>query len=212
MRLINVKTSELEEFLDGKVPPYAILSHTWGEDHEEFTFSEVRAGRIDKPGAGLVKFEGSCRQAEKDGLKYVWVDTCCIDKTSAVELGEAINSMYRWYRGASVCYAYLSDVPGNDRPRDHGSRFRTSRWFQRGWNLQELLAPKNLRFYDSQWCNMGTKGSLWTVLGEIKLDRGSTGTTLTGTPTPPKSPLFRLYKNFNFLTTSALIFTFLYLL
>ncbi|KAI8950492.1 heterokaryon incompatibility protein-domain-containing protein [Xylaria longipes] len=167
MRLINVKTLKLEEFLDYEAPPYAILSHTWGDDREELTLAEVQDGRIDKPGAGSVKFRGSCRQAEEDGLGYVWIDTCCIDKANAVELGEAINSMFRWYRGASVCYAYLSDVPSNDIRRDHASKFRASRWFRRGWTLQELLAPKSLRFYDSEWCTIGTKGRLWAVLGEI---------------------------------------------
>ncbi|RYP23458.1 hypothetical protein DL767_008815 [Monosporascus sp. MG133] len=167
MRLINVKTSKLEEFLDYKTPPYAILSHTWGDDREELTFRDVEEGRIDKPGVGSVKFQGSCRQAEKDGLGYVWIDTCCIDKTNLVELSEAINSMFRWYRHASLCYAYLSDVPGDDDPRKPGSKFRTSRWFGRGWTLQELLAPKHLRFYNCTWGYLGTKGTLRTVIGKI---------------------------------------------
>ncbi|RYP49226.1 hypothetical protein DL769_011102 [Monosporascus sp. CRB-8-3] len=167
MRLINVKTSKLEEFLDYKAPPYAILSHTWGDDREELTFRDVEEGRVDKPGIGSVKFQGSCLQAEKDDIGYVWIDTCCIDKTNLVELSEAINSMFRWYRHASLCYAYLSDVPGDDAPRKPGSKFRTSRWFGRGWTLQELLAPKHLRFYNSLWCYLGTKGTLRTVIGKI---------------------------------------------
>ncbi|RYP53370.1 hypothetical protein DL768_001615 [Monosporascus sp. mg162] len=167
MRLINVKTSKLEEFLDYKTPQYAILSHTWGDDREELTFRDVEEGRIDKPGVGSVKFQGSCRQAEKDGFGYVWIDTCCIDKTNLVELNEAINSMFRWYRHASLCYAYLSDVPGDDNPRKPGSKFRTSRWFGRGWTLQELLAPKDLQFYNSAWGHLGTKGALRTVIGKI---------------------------------------------
>ncbi|RYO86962.1 hypothetical protein DL764_008929 [Monosporascus ibericus] len=166
MRLINVKTSKLEEFLDYKTPRYAILSHTWGDDREELTFRDVEEGRIDKPGVGSVKFQGSCRQAEKDGLGYVWIDTCCIDKTNLVELSEAINSMFRWYRHASFCYAYLSDVPDHDDPQKPGSKFRTSRWFGRGWTLQELLAPNHLRFYNSAWGYLGTKGTLRTVIGK----------------------------------------------
>ncbi|RYP18613.1 hypothetical protein DL765_003820 [Monosporascus sp. GIB2] len=167
MRLINVKTKKLEEFLDYNTPKYAILSHTWGNDCEELTFRDVEEGRIDKPGVGSVKFQGSCRQAEKDNLEYVWIDTCCIDKTNLVELSEAINSMFRWYRHAYRCYAYLSDVPGDDDPRKPESKFRTSRWFGRGWTLQELLAPKHLRFYNSAWGYLGTKGTLWTVIGKI---------------------------------------------
>ncbi|KAI0537703.1 hypothetical protein GGR58DRAFT_513583 [Xylaria digitata] len=167
MRLINVNTFKLEEFLEHKAPHYAILSHTWGEDHEELSLRDVQEGIIDKPGVGSVKVQGSCRQAKKDGLGYVWVDTCCIDKANLVELSEAINSMFRWYKRASICYAYLSDVPSNDLPRRHGSKFRASRWFQRGWTLQELLAPKNLRFYNSEWHTLGTKGSMWAILEEI---------------------------------------------
>ncbi|RYP43385.1 hypothetical protein DL770_011690 [Monosporascus sp. CRB-9-2] len=167
MRLINVKSFKLEEFLDYKTPPYAILSHTWGDDCEELTFRDVEEGKFDKPGVGRVKFRGSCRQAEKDGLGYVWIDTCCIDKANLVELSEAINSMFRWYRRASLCYAYLSDVPGDDNPRKHGSKFRTSRWFGRGWTLQELLAPKDLRFYNSAWGYLGNKGTMRAVIGKI---------------------------------------------
>ena len=127
MRLINVKTLKLDKFLDDKVPPYAILSHTWGKDSEELTFRNVEAGNIDKPGVGSIKFWGCCKKAEEDGLGYVWIDTCCIDKTSLVELSEAINSMFRWYEQASICYAYLSDVPSDGSPRKPGSKFQSSR-------------------------------------------------------------------------------------
>ena len=169
MRLINVKTSKLEEFLDYDAPRYAILSHTWGDDCEELTVRDVEEGKINKPGVGSVKFQGSCRQAEKDGLGYVWIDTCCIDKTNLVELSEAINSMFRWYQQAFFCYAYLSDVPDHDsdKPQKPGSKFCTSRWFGRGWTLQELLAPKQMRFYNSAWGYIGTKGTLRTVITKI---------------------------------------------
>lgn len=167
MRLINVETKKLEEFHDNKVPPYAILSHAWGDDREELTFRDVEEGNFDKPGIGSDKFRRCCEQAKKDGLGYAWIDTCCIDKANSVELGEAINAMFRWYRRASICYAYLPDVPGDDNPREHGSKFQTSRWFRRGWTLQELLAPANLRFYDSGWRCLGTKGSMWAVVGKV---------------------------------------------
>ena len=167
MHLINVKTRKLEEVLDYEAPPYAILSHTWGDDCEELTFRDVEEGRIDKPGIGSVKFQGSCRQAEKDGLAYVWIDTCCIDKTNLVELSEAINSMFRWYKRASLCYAYLPDVPSCDKPRKPGSKFRKSRWFGRGWTLQELLAPKELRFYSSTWDYLGNKGAMGGIIRKI---------------------------------------------
>ncbi|KAK3348739.1 hypothetical protein B0T25DRAFT_228699 [Lasiosphaeria hispida] len=167
MRLINIKTLKLEELSDDNLPPYAILSHTWGDDHEELTFREIEDGEIDKPGVGSVKLRGCCQQAKKDGLGYVWIDTCCIDKTNLAELSEAINSMFRWYRRASVCYAYLSDIPVGDDPQRPGSKFQTSRWFQRGWTLQELLAPHRLSFYNSEWHDIGTKKRLSTIIENI---------------------------------------------
>ncbi|KAK4463927.1 hypothetical protein QBC42DRAFT_304514 [Cladorrhinum samala] len=168
MRLININTLKLEEFLDYETPRYAILSHTWGDDAEELSFRDVDEGRVDKPGIGSVKLRGCCRQAEQDGFGYVWIDTCCIDKANLVELSEAINSMFRWYKRASCCYAYLSDVPEHDvDPRQSQSSFRQSRWFTRGWTLQELLAPKSLRFYNSAWIDLGTKGTLRSIVGNV---------------------------------------------
>jgi ankyrin repeat protein len=164
MRLINVKTSKLEEHLDEKAPPYAILSHTWGNDCDELSFRDVESGSIDETGVKYVKFRGCCQQAEKDGLDYAWIDTCCIDKTNLVELSEAINSMFRWYQRAKICYAYLSDVPGDENHKMQGSKFQTSRWFQRGWTLQELLAPTTLRFYSLDWRYLGTKGNMCTSI------------------------------------------------
>ncbi|KAH7303159.1 WD40-repeat-containing domain protein [Stachybotrys elegans] len=169
MRLVNVETLKLEDFLDDRAPPYAILSHTWGDDSEELTIRDVEEGKIDKPGAGALKFRGCCQQARNDNLRYVWIDTCCINKTDLVELSEAINSMFRWYSRASVCYAYLSDVPGpgDQNPREEGSKFRESRWFRRGWTLQELLAPRRLVFYSLGWTPLGTKVRLCAVIESI---------------------------------------------
>ncbi|UKZ81833.1 hypothetical protein TrVFT333_009609 [Trichoderma virens FT-333] len=145
MRLINTNTFKLEEFSDGSIPPYAILSHTWGKDSEELSFREMENGEIgtldveifqgkyyyrqpvienwkfSKP--GITKLRGCCQQAVKDKLGYAWIDTCCIDKTNLVELSEAINSMFRWYSRATVCYAYLSDVPADDDPPDLNPNF-----------------------------------------------------------------------------------------
>ncbi|RFU23738.1 hypothetical protein B7463_g12601, partial [Scytalidium lignicola] len=100
---------------------------------------------------GYAKIERTCERALADGLEYVWIDTCCIDKTSSAELSEAINSMLRWYHNA-VCYAYLSDVE-NFTSRDSPGQFLNSRWFKRGWTLQELIAPRELVFLSSDWQN-----------------------------------------------------------
>lgn len=164
MRLINTNTLELEEFQGNQVPPYAILSHTWGS--EEVSFQEWQNGsqlrrrwsRRWSRKEGLKKILNACRQARKDTLNYLWCDTNCIDKYSSAELSEAINSMFSWYRGADVCYAYLADVIQTE---DSEKPMSKSRWFTRGWTLQELLAPKKMVFYDATWSRIGTKTELY---------------------------------------------------
>jgi hypothetical protein len=174
MWLINIRTRLLEKFdtNEEKPPPYAILSHRWGRDEDEFTFQEYRyaSGTValqaqDDP--KLRKLNGLLEQARKDGLRYVWIDTCCIDKTNMVELGEAINSMFRWYNEAAVCYAYLNDVPQDDDPYVPSSSFRECEWFRRGWTLQELLAPPVVKFFGAEWVLIGSKASLSSVVHDI---------------------------------------------
>ncbi|KAL6415972.1 beta transducin-like protein [Ilyonectria robusta] len=167
MRLINVETLRLESFVGDKIPPYAILSHTWGADADEISFEDIEKRNIAKSGSGIKKLKGSCNQAKQDHLKYVWIDTCCINKDSSKELDEAINSMFQWYLNATVCYTYLSDVPQGDHYWDPDSKFFSSRWFQRGWTLQELLAPQTLRFYDQDWILIGTKADMSTAIEAI---------------------------------------------
>ncbi|KAK3990675.1 hypothetical protein QBC44DRAFT_358106 [Cladorrhinum sp. PSN332] len=109
----------------------------------------------------------TCKQAEKDGLLYAWIDTCCIDKASSAELSEAINSMFKWYRQAVICYAYLadvSDVGDDDHHEASDSSFSASKWFTRGWTLQELIAPVKLRFFDSKWKRIGDKQTLESAI------------------------------------------------
>jgi hypothetical protein len=113
MRLLEVDHNgnfSLTEFTGDSVPPYAILSHTWGAAGDEVTYKDVK----EDSGAhkhGYAKIEFCGERAKKDGLCYFWIDTCCIDESSSAELSEAINSMFRWYRNARKCYVYLSDVP-----------------------------------------------------------------------------------------------------
>lgn len=164
MRLINVETGRLEEF-HSDTPSYAILSHTWGNDHEEISFRDMQQEGASQRRFGN-KLDGFCRQARSDGHSYVWIDTCCIDKSNAVELGEAINSMFRWYKESSICYVYLADVSGHNGEVDL-DQFHRSRWFTRGWTLQELLAPRSLRFYDCDWCSLGEKYELAGAIGSI---------------------------------------------
>ncbi len=156
MRLINVSTFELEEFHGEGIPTYAILSHTWADGEISFVDFETPEARdyvSDEP--GYKKIRRFCRRARKDGYKYVWVDTVCIDKRSSSELTEAINSMFEWYRGADVCYAYLSDMS----KLTVKAQIPKSQWFTRGWTLQELLAPRNLIFIDRDFNGSYTRES-----------------------------------------------------
>lgn len=148
MRLLNVKTRRLEEFHGDTIPPYAILSHTWGLD--EVSFQDL-ASEDHKQKHGYRKIEGCCYAAAEQRIKYVWVDSCCIDKSSSAELSEAINSMFKWYEASNVCFIYLEDVPTGLDPFAPESAFRRSRWWTRGWTLQELLAPRHTIFFDSTW-------------------------------------------------------------
>jgi hypothetical protein len=166
----------LRTFNSNNIPPYAILSHTWYTDNsKEVTFQELEAGRAqDKAGYGYDKIQFCERQATADGLRYFWVDTCCIDKRNNTELTKAINSMFRWYRNATKCYAYLSDVstsftsPGTETYQNvWEADFRRSKWFTRGWTLQELLAPASVEFYSSQHQRLGDKQSLAGLIHDI---------------------------------------------
>jgi hypothetical protein len=156
MRLLNVETLKMKEFLGSNIPDYAILSHTWGEE-------EVMLKDIQGPDAqhkkGYAKIMGCREQARMDGIEWIWIDTCCIDKTSSAELSEAINSMFEWYGNSEVCYAYLEDVPPLS-PLFPEEQFKKARWFTRGWCLQELLAPDRVEFYAMDWTEIGTKRSL----------------------------------------------------
>ncbi|ETS77352.1 hypothetical protein PFICI_11226 [Pestalotiopsis fici W106-1] len=173
MRLLQLHDGELNltPDLTRDIPPYAILSHTWRADGEEVTFQDVSQKKLgNKPGYQKILFCG--QQAKRDGLDYFWVDTCCIDKTSSAELAKAINSMFRWYQNATVCYAYLQDVSA--MPEQNGqtlhpwdSQFRGSRWFTRGWTLQELLAPKSVKFFSSEGILLGNRMSLENVIHTV---------------------------------------------
>lgn len=182
MRLINVRSQKLETFYDvSKRPSYAILSHRW-IDGEEVSFEDLT--RLPKGAfktrSGWQKIVFCCQQAQHDGLDFVWIDTCCIDKSSSAELSEAINSMYQWYTEADVCYAYLNDIFAG-QPAKHGSdpdyvslsaaRLATCRqimvssaWFTRAWTLQELLAPRKVIFFDKTYSICGTKQQLESEL------------------------------------------------
>ncbi|KAH6617367.1 heterokaryon incompatibility protein-domain-containing protein [Chaetomium tenue] len=167
MRLLTTAPTaipHLRDFIGSHIPPYAILSHTWGDD--EVTLQQLAAADLFalQGRARFDKVQKACALARtRDALEYAWVDTCCIDKTSSAELSEAINSMFAWYRDAEVCYVFLSDLePGqrSDLERD----LPGCRWFTRGWTLQELVAPRKVLFFDREWNYRGSKEELaWQI-------------------------------------------------
>ncbi len=180
MRLLHTIYHSFHEFYHD-IPQYAILSHTWGDEeisHHDWLFLLESSGAAEsktlvenqkstekvhrlRGKAGYRKIIECCQIALRQGFVYVWIDTCCIDKSSSAELSEAINSMFQWYQQSEVCYAYLSDViiqPGTKAIIDQGNgitdlhqdvknAFAESRWFSRGWTLQELIGPQEVRFY-----------------------------------------------------------------
>lgn len=198
MWLINAKTLKLEYFV-GKSPRYAILSHRWGPT--ETSFQEWQSGNLDQSKSGVKKLLDACRVALEEGIAnegqvYLWyvprlllpihaslglslsltlrrADTACIDKTSSAELSEAINSMFEYYRRSAVCFAYLDDVSLGPHRDLNASDFIASQWFTRGWTLQELLAPRNLKFYDVRWQELGRRADLSHLV-----------TSATGIPRP----------------------------
>jgi hypothetical protein len=173
MRLLHFNNDgefSLTQFFDD-IPPYAILSHTWGL--EEVTFKDMMEGD-GKSKAGFDKIRFCGEQARCNGLQYFWVDTCCIDKSNGTELQGSINSMFRWYRDSAKCYVFLADVPRADvdtTDQSHQlpweSAFRRSRWFERGWTLQELIAPKSVEFFSKDCELLGDKKSLEQYICEI---------------------------------------------
>lgn len=173
MRLLQISadgTLTLTGDLAQPPGPYAILSHTWGADEDEVTFGDLKNGQ-EQSKAGYAKLRFCARQAKNDGLQYFWVDTCCIDKANLTELDEAIRSMFRWYQEAFSCYVYLTDVSSCVKPERMNHTFisglHESRWFTRGWTLQELLAPKSVQFFSREERLLGTKSSLEQRIHEI---------------------------------------------
>jgi hypothetical protein len=161
MRLINTGTLELQDFSLLKIPPYAILSHTWGDG--EVSFQEMSLPSRSSMN-GFEKIVKTCQLARGHGLGFAWIDTCCIDKSSSAELTESINSMWQYYLNAATCYVSLQDLPPNI-PIEDG--LAHCRWFTRGWTLQELLAPNKLEFYDMSWSYRGSKHNFVQTISDI---------------------------------------------
>ncbi|KAI0357654.1 HET-domain-containing protein [Trametes cingulata] len=206
-RFLETSTGQFHFIHDAAAARYAILSHTWGSPREggEQSYADIReiqalvAQELQETSSASAseaseehsaagpsilshprlskKVKEFCRVAREAGYHIVWIDSCCIDKSSSAELSEAINSMFEWYSRADVCCVYLADVPEGDDLAEKRGRFRYSRWHRRGWTLQELIAPKRMVFFSRSWGFLGTKAGLASVLEKIT---GVDAAVLTG--------------------------------
>jgi hypothetical protein len=174
MRLLYIasdgRLSWTNDLLDNQIPPYAILSHMW--EGQEVAYKDLQNHKdIEDVDArlkgGYQKIFFCATQAKRDGLDHFWVDTCCIDKANNTELSKAINSMFRWYQKAKKCYVFLSDVEDDSLEGNGESAFRQSRWFNRGWTLQELLAPHSVEFFSKDGARLGSKASLEHLIHDV---------------------------------------------
>jgi hypothetical protein len=184
MRLLHTlddgRLSWTDDLIGDQIPCYAILSHTW--DGQEVAFKDLKNHKdiedVDpKLKEGYRKIFFCAEQAKHDGLDYFWIDTCCIDKSNNTELSEAINSMFIWYQNAARCYVYLSDVFDDVLDVGNESSLRKSKWFTRGWTLQELLAPRVVDFFSRKGKWLGDKSSLENTIHELT---GIPGDALSG--------------------------------
>ncbi|KAJ5731400.1 heterokaryon incompatibility protein-domain-containing protein [Penicillium malachiteum] len=173
MWIINARTIQVEFVVSERdASPYAIISHTWGEPQNEITFDDIKHWHsrdlYDSKRPGWEKVAQACAKALEYNYEYMWIDTCCIDKSSSAELQESTNSMFACYSKSAICFAYLSDVESSHTSeRQHDEQFQRSRWFTRGWTLQELLAPTKVDYFNCSWQKVGDKIELCDLIPHI---------------------------------------------
>jgi hypothetical protein len=156
----------MDDFFGDQTPPYAILSHCW--DKGEVSYQEMKSN---SPSvhfkAGYKKIKRCAQEVKKSGVEWLWVDTCCIDKSSSAELSESINSMYKWYQDAVRCHVYLPDVITKSHRDETITQLQNSRWWTRGWTLQELIAPSHVDFYTTEWNYIDNKVELVELITKV---------------------------------------------
>lgn len=173
-----------ENYINDPIPPYAIVSHTWAPD--EVAASDVKQG-IASSKAGYFKLQLFAREARKDGLRYLWIDSCCTDVSEALIDSDAIDATFERLECASECYVYLDDVSTASHVTISGATgkgsweydFETSRWFTRSWTLQELLAPSSVQFFSKEGTLLGSRNSLEDKISQIT---GIPSSALRGAP------------------------------
>lgn len=154
----------LTKNLEDDIPQYAIFSHTWSLDEDDEVHFEDIVHKTAHLKSAYGKVEFCMNQAAADGLTYCWIDACCINRASEPELSQAIRSMFRWYQASSKCYVYMSDVPSSQSSEETAAAFRSSRWFERGWTVQELLAPSLLEFFTKDGHRIGDREELRAII------------------------------------------------
>lgn len=166
MRLLNVYDFKFEHFFEPDIPPYIIASHRWTD--EEISLKDFQKSR-NADYKGYQKVKGFCRfvRTRLPTIKWLWIDTVCIDQRWSAEVSEAINSMFVWYRQAVWCVAYLADTFSWDIDNGY-RRVEHSGWFERGWTLQELVAPKAVMFFSSDWDILGYKHDADVARGIVR--------------------------------------------
>jgi hypothetical protein len=121
------------------------------------------------------KIEGSIREAKRildlglfpsNGRKrYLWNDTCCINKGDANELTESLAMMGQWYNNADFCLVHLDtpsstewvstwdhlETPAEEPNFSSFDDVSDPKWATRGWTLQELVLSKMTFYVNSLW-------------------------------------------------------------
>ncbi|KAF3013172.1 hypothetical protein E8E14_000408 [Neopestalotiopsis sp. 37M] len=164
---------DIKKQLGGQEPKYAILSHRWQSSEIKLNdlpaWKRLRDDKTSPKLQSVLKLEQFCSMARLEGYDYAWMDSCCINQKDPVELSTSINSMYRWYQESDLCIVYLSDFDSSGYQYDdiEGGNVVVrqctdpgrSHWFGRGWTLQELVAPKKVKFFDRNWIEIGSRNS-----------------------------------------------------
>ncbi|KAI5984707.1 hypothetical protein EDC04DRAFT_3149942 [Pisolithus marmoratus] len=124
---------------------YVMLSHVW--QGKEPLFQDVECVWDLPDTASNKKLRDFCKETRRLGYNWAWSDTCCIDQNTSTILNQSLTSMYKWYADSAATLVFLTGVAHPSKPGD----LTRSVWMTRGWTLQELLAPKVILFYDSEW-------------------------------------------------------------
>lgn len=152
IRLLNISTLELEKFPNDRcpiIPRYIIASHRWEKSEEEYASNWRSPSRSNPVSFKVHGFRKVIRKHRRD-IKWLWLDSICMEGMTHPEREEAVHSMFQWYRNAEACYSYLRDVTSKNN-------MEKSDWFKRCWTLQELLAPDVVVFFSRDWKILGHK-------------------------------------------------------